>query len=348
MGRGSRRSKDDPSVAGVLCVDKPSGLTSHDVVDRVRRRLGVRRVGHAGTLDPMATGVLIIGVGPTTRLLGIIGGHDKEYTATIRLGASTTTDDREGDVIAQATTQDIQHVTDAAIAETVAQFTGALEQRPSAVSAVKVDGKRAYQLVRDGEEVELPARAVTVEEFTILDIRRDDATAEGATDGATAEGATDGADDAAGFSAIDVDVRVRCSAGTYIRSLARDVGEELGVGGHLTELRRTRSGTVDVAECVDLDGADLEHVSAPGVFARRHLPAVDLSDDQVVRVRNGARVGIDVPGASTVALIGPGEDLVAVVDGTSIGDRYSVTAVFPAIPLRVVSPTPGSGVADPE
>ena len=327
MGRGSRRSKDDPSVAGVLCVDKPSGLTSHDVVDRVRRRLGVRRVGHAGTLDPMATGVLIIGVGPTTRLLGIIGGHDKEYTATIRLGASTTTDDREGDVIAQATTQDIQHVTDAAIAETVAHFTGALEQRPSAVSAVKVDGKRAYQRVRDGEEVDLPARAVTVEEFTILDIRRDST-------------ATD--------AAIDVDVRVRCSAGTYIRSLARDVGEELGVGGHLTELRRTRSGTVDVAECVDLEGADLENVSTPGVFARRHLPAVDLSDDQVVRVRNGARVGIDVPEASTVALIGPGKDLVAVVDGTASGGQYSITAVFPAIPPRVVAPTSGSGVADRE
>ena len=327
MGRGSRRAKDDPSVAGVLCVDKPSGLTSHDVVDRVRRRLGVRRVGHAGTLDPMATGVLIIGVGPTTRLLGIIGGHDKEYTATIRLGASTTTDDREGDVIAQATTQDIQHVTDAAIAETVAHFTGALEQRPSAVSAVKVDGKRAYQRVRDGEEVDLPARAVTVEEFTILDIRRDST-------------ATD--------AAIDVDVRVRCSAGTYIRSLARDVGEELGVGGHLTELRRTRSGTVDVAECVDLEGADLENVSTPGVFARRHLPAVDLSDDQVVRVRNGARVGVDVPEASTVALIGPGKDLVAVVDGTASGGQYSITAVFPAIPPRVVAPTSGSGVADRE
>lgn len=327
MGRGSRRAKDDPSVAGVLCVDKPSGLTSHDVVDRVRRRLGVRRVGHAGTLDPMATGVLIIGVGSTTRLLGIIGGHDKEYTATIRLGSSTTTDDREGDVLAQATTQDIQHVTDAAIAETVAHFTGALEQRPSAVSAVKVDGKRAYQRVRDGEEVDLPARAVTVEEFMILDIRHGDA------DSSTA---------------IDVDVRVRCSAGTYIRSLARDVGEELGVGGHLTELRRTRSGTVDVTECIDLDGADLEHVSAPGVFARRHLPAVDLDDDQVVRVRNGARVGVDVPGASTVALIGPGEDLVAVVDGTASGGQYSITAVFPAIPPRVVPPTSGSGAADPE
>jgi tRNA pseudouridine55 synthase len=279
----------------------------------------------------MATGVLIIGVGPTTRLLGIIGGHDKEYTATIRLGASTTTDDREGDVIAQATTQDIQHVTDAAIAETVSHFTGALEQRPSAVSAVKVDGKRAYQRVRDGEEVELPTRAVTVEEFTILDIRRDDAAAEGGD-----------------FSAIDVDVRVRCSAGTYIRSLARDVGQELGVGGHLTVLRRTRSGTVDVTECVDLDGADLEHVSAPGVFARRHLPAVDLDDDQVVRVRNGARVGVDVPEASTVALIGPGEDLVAVVDGTASGGQYSITAVFPAIPPRVVAPTSGSGVADRE
>jgi tRNA pseudouridine55 synthase len=149
----------------------------------------------------MATGVLIIGVGSTTRLLGIIGGHDKEYTATIRLGASTTTDDREGDVIAQATTGGIQHVTDASIADSVAHFTGALEQRPSAVSAVKVDGKRAYQRVRDGEEVELPARAVTVEEFTILDIRRGDA-----------------ATDAARYTAIDVDVRVRCSAGTYIRS----------------------------------------------------------------------------------------------------------------------------------
>ena len=328
----------------MLCVDKPSGLTSHDVVDRVRRRLGVRRVGHAGTLDPMATGVLIIGVGPTTRLLGIIGGHDKEYTATIRLGASTTTDDREGDVLAQATTQDIQHVTDAAIAETVSHFTGALEQRPSAVSAVKVDGKRAYQRVRDGEEVDLPARAVTVEEFTILDIRRDDGGDDGVA-GAADDGATDGA---AGFSAIDVDVRVRCSAGTYIRSLARDIGEELGVGGHLTVLRRTRSGTVDATECVDLDGADLEHVSAPGVFARRHLRAVDLSDDQVVRVRNGARVGIDVPEASTVALIGPGEDLVAVVDGTASGGQYSITAVFPAIPPRVVAPTSGSGVADRE
>ena len=326
MGRGSRRSQDDPSVAGVLCVDKPPELTSHDVVDRIRRRLGVRRVGHAGTLDPMATGVLIIGVGPTTRLLGIITGHDKEYTATIRLGASTTTDDREGDLIAQATTQDIQRVTDTAITEAVTHFTGALGQRPSAVSAVKVDGKRAYQRVRDGEEVDLPVRTVTVEEFTILDTRRDNA-------------ATD---------AIDVDVRVRCSGGTYIRSLARDVGEELRVGGHLTALRRTRSGTVDVGQCVDLDSADLQHLSAPGMFARRHLPAVDLSDEHVVRVRNGARVDIDVPEASTVALIGPGEDLVAVVDGTQGSDQYSITAVFPPIPPRVVAPTSGSGVADPE
>lgn len=331
MGRGSRRSKDDPSVAGVLCVDKPSGLTSHDVVDRVRRRLGVRRVGHAGTLDPMATGVLIIGVGSTTRLLGIITGHDKEYTATIRLGASTTTDDREGDVIAEATTGDIQHVTDASITEAVTHFTGALEQRPSAVSAVKVDGKRAYQRVRDGEEVELPARAVTVEEFTILDIRRGEAAPDGAR-----------------YTAIDVDVRVRCSAGTYIRSLARDVGEELRVGGHLTALRRTRSGTVDVTECVDLDGADLEHLTAPGVFTRRHLPAVDLIDEHVVRVRNGVRVGIDVPEASTVALIGPGEDLVAVVDGTASGDQYSITAVFPAIPPRAVETTSESRGADHE
>ena len=133
-----------------------------------------------------------------------------------------------------------------------------------------------------------------------------------------------------------------------MRSLARDVGEELRGGGHLTALRRTRSGTVDVAECIDVDGADLEHLTAPGVFTRRHLPAVDLSDEHVVRVRNGVRVGVDVPEASTVALIGPGEDLVAVVDGTQGSDQYSITAVFPPIPPRVVAPTSGSGVADPE
>src|SRR6056297_1051045 len=152
------RRKDDPSIVGALLIDKPAGFTSHDVVAKVRRALGVRRVGHAGTLDPMATGVLVIGVGPITRLLGIVGAQEKEYTATIRLGASTTTDDREGDVLVACSPDALAAVQDAAIEAAVSGFTGRISQRPSAVSAVKVDGKRAYQRVREGEDVQLPER----------------------------------------------------------------------------------------------------------------------------------------------------------------------------------------------
>jgi len=307
VGGRKRRSNDDPSVVGGLFLDKPAGMTSHDVVARVRRALGVRRVGHAGTLDPMATGVLVLGVGPATRLLGIVGGHGKEYTATIRLGASTVTDDREGDVLTHASIEKIGGVTDSAIREHVASFIGTIEQRPSSVSAVKLDGKRAYQRVREGEEVELQTRAVTISAFEVLGIQRGD-------------------------NWIDVAVCVECSAGTYIRSLARDLGEVLGVGGHLTELRRTRSGDVQVEDCLDVDAVSVESLVRPATFARRQLPWIDVNESEVVKVRNGSRISLELPQESAVALIGPDEDLVAIVDASGANGVYSYSAVFPPVP----------------
>jgi tRNA pseudouridine55 synthase len=207
---------------GIVIVDKPTGMTSHDVVSRCRRVFGTRKVGHAGTLDPMATGVLVIGIERATKILGLLSGTSKSYAATIRLGRTTTTDDAEGDVV-----QDVSAagLTDDAISAGVAVLRGEISQRPSTVSAIKVDGKRAYQLVREGREVELAARTVRIDRFDVLAIRR------------------------VGES-VDIDVEVDCSSGTYIRALARDLGSGLrvggregpSVGGHLTALRRTRVG----------------------------------------------------------------------------------------------------------
>jgi len=207
---------------GIVIVDKPTGMTSHDVVSRCRRVFGTRKVGHAGTLDPMATGVLVIGIERATKILGLLSGTSKSYAATIRLGRTTTTDDAEGEVV-----QDVSAagVTDDAISAGVAVLRGEISQRPSTVSAIKVDGKRAYQLVREGREVELAARTVRIDRFDVLAIRR------------------------VGES-VDIDVEVDCSSGTYIRALARDLGSGLrvggregpSVGGHLTALRRTRVG----------------------------------------------------------------------------------------------------------
>ncbi|MFN8070711.1 MAG: tRNA pseudouridine(55) synthase TruB [Mycobacterium sp.] len=218
MTGGQERSdsgiKGGPPPPGIVVVDKPAGMTSHDVVSRCRRVFGTRKVGHAGTLDPMATGVLVIGIERATKILGLLTATDKSYAATIRLGRSTTTDDAEGEVL-----QDVSaaEVTDDAILAGVAALRGVISQRPSAVSAIKVGGKRAYQLVREGEQVELAARTVRIERFDVLGIRRDG-------------------------EFIDVDVEVDCSSGTYIRALARDLGDALGVGGHLIALRRTRVG----------------------------------------------------------------------------------------------------------
>jgi tRNA pseudouridine55 synthase len=218
---------------GLIVVDKPAGMTSHDVVARVRRLAKTRRVGHGGTLDPMATGVLIIGVNRATRLLTYVIGSGKSYTATIRLGEATVTDDAEGDVTARAGTAG---VTDEAIRAGLAVQVGEIDQVPSAVSAIKINGQRAYKRVRDGEDVEIPARRVTVSRLDVLDIRR--------------PGDPD---------VIDVDVDVTCSSGTYIRAIARDLGTGLGVGGHLTALRRTAVGDLTLAEATTL--AELEERS---------------------------------------------------------------------------------------
>ncbi len=249
------RAVDEPTP-GLLLVDKPSGWTSHDVVARARRLLGTRKVGHAGTLDPMATGLLVLGIGKATRLLTYVTGHDKAYDATIRLGEATVTDDAEGEVVASA---DASGVTDDALAAAVANLTGAILQRPSAVSAIKIDGKRSYARVRSGEDVELPARPVTVSAFEVRQVRR--------------EGRH-----------VDVDVTVEVSSGTYVRALARDLGEALGVGGHLTALRRTRVGRFDVSTAVSLE--DLAASDAPVPLlslddaARGALPVVRISGDE--------------------------------------------------------------------
>lgn len=210
---------------GLVVVDKPGGMTSHDVVGRCRRIFGTRKVGHAGTLDPMATGVLVVGVERATKILGLIAGTSKSYSATIRLGQSTSTDDAEGDVLQQISSAT---VSDDAIAGAVAALRGDIEQTPSAVSAVKIGGKRAYQLVREGQTVELAARRVRIDRFDILSIRRES-------------------------ELVDVDVIVDCSSGTYIRALARDVGAALKVGGHLTALRRTRVGGFGLDQAHPLD-----------------------------------------------------------------------------------------------
>lgn len=208
-------------------MDKPAGMTSHDVVSRVRREFGTRKVGHAGTLDPMATGVLILGIERGTKFLAHMVTATKAYNATISLGASTTTDDFEGEIISQTSAA---HITDAEILSAIANLTGDIMQKPAKVSAIKIDGKRAYQRVRDGEEVDIPARPVTVNRFEVLESRQ---------------------------SPREVDVVVECSSGTYIRSLARDLGEALGVGGHLTALRRTEVGPFSLDDASPLDSMEL-------------------------------------------------------------------------------------------
>lgn len=220
----AKGAKDEPTP-GIVLVDKPAGWTSHDVVGRMRRLAGTRKVGHAGTLDPMATGLLVIGIGKATKLLTYVVGHDKVYTATIRLGQTTVTDDAEGEVV---NTTDAAAVTQGDIADAVAGLTGDIQQVPSAVSAIKINGERAYKRVRDGEDVEIPARPVTVHEFKVTGARR--------------EGPF-----------IDLDVRVDVSSGTYVRALARDLGAAVGVGGHLTSLRRVSVGDFEVADAMTLD-----------------------------------------------------------------------------------------------
>ena len=252
---------------GLLVVDKPGGWTSHDVVARVRRLAGTRKVGHAGTLDPMATGVLVLGLGRATRLLGHLALTEKEYLATVRLGETTVTDDSDGAVLATA---DPSGIGDAVLAEAMARLTGTLLQVPSSVSAVKVDGVRSYARVRAGEEVALAAREVVVSRFALL--RR--------------EGA-------------DLDVAVTCTSGTYVRALARDLGADLGVGAHLRALRRERVGPFVSAEAASLDGLEPGSAVLPlDAAVGRSFPRRDLTDQEAVELSHGRRItatGLDGP-----------------------------------------------------
>ncbi|GGB97634.1 tRNA pseudouridine(55) synthase TruB [Cellulomonas carbonis] len=277
--------------SGLVVVDKPGGWTSHDVVARVRRLAGTRRVGHAGTLDPMATGVLVLGVERATRLLTYVVGADKEYLATVRLGVTTTTDDAEGETVATA---DARHVTDADVLAAVEPLTGEILQVPSSVSAIKVDGRRAYARVRAGEDVELAARPVTVRIFEVLDVRP-------------------GGDQ----PVVDVDVRVVCSSGTYVRALARDVGAALGVGGHLTALRRTRVGPygLDVARTLEQLEEGLTVLPLADA-ARRAFPVREVDEREASALSHGRRIASsDVLGTpeAPVAALGPDGTLVALL-----------------------------------
>lgn len=255
------------------------------MVARTRRAIGTRKVGHAGTLDPMATGLMILGVESSTRLLTYLVGLDKEYTATIRLGQSTATDDAEGETVDEA---DASGVTSEAIAAAVSALTGEISQVPSTFSAIKVDGRRSYDRARAGEDVDLPARPVAVAAFDVLSTRP--------------EGAV-----------LDIEVRVAVSSGTYVRALARDLGTALGVGGHLTALRRTRIGPFDLADAVDPDGDLAAALLAPAVVARRLFPVVELDASAVLALTHGKRIPVPAADAPIVAALGPDGRLAGLV-----------------------------------
>ncbi|WP_193509855.1 tRNA pseudouridine(55) synthase TruB [Cryobacterium sp. BB736] len=298
----------EPRRSGILLVDKPAGMTSHDVVSRVRRLAATRKVGHAGTLDPMATGLLLLGLNSSTRLLTYLVGLDKEYHATIRLGQTTTTDDAEGEVVATAEAPLVESLTDDQLAREIGRLTGDIQQVPSSVSAIKVDGKRAYDLARKGEEVVLAARAVTVSAFDVLDVRS-------STSDLTRH--------------VDVDVRVECSSGTYIRALARDLGAALGVGGHLTALRRTRVGPfpIDAAGSLEQLAVD-ENLLNPAEVATTLFPSERLDADQARDLANGKRITVAGGDGGPIAALGPDGRLIGLVEVS--GGRARALVNFPS------------------
>ncbi|GAA1797628.1 tRNA pseudouridine(55) synthase TruB [Luedemannella flava] len=285
------REKTQPG--GLIVVDKPAGMTSHDVVARVRRAARTRRVGHGGTLDPMATGVLVIGVERATRMLTYVIGSTKTYLGTVRLGQTTITDDAEGEVLTQASAA---AVTDEAIRDALARFVGEIDQVPSAVSAIKIKGVRSYARVRGGEEVELAPRRITISHLSVGDIRPVD-----------------------GGVCRDVDIEVSCSSGTYIRAIARDLGAALGVGGHLTALRRTAVGGFTLAEAVTIEDLFARAERDEPVVtldlaaaARRCFPGREVDATAATTLGHGGPLptaGIEGP----YAVFGPGGEVVAIV-----------------------------------
>jgi tRNA pseudouridine55 synthase len=284
-------------TSGILFVDKPIGPTSHRVVGIARKALGIKKVGHAGTLDPMASGLMTLGVGSSTRLLTFLVGLNKTYQATISLGQATVTDDAEGEAVGpRATSEQLDGLDATTIREALLEFVGDISQRPSAVSAIKVNGERAYDLVRQGVDVELKARPVTIHGITIDSIDHREA---------------------------DWSIRceVRCSSGTYIRAIARDVGEKLGVGGHLTALRRTMVGPWSVEEAVGPDDISADHLVDPATIISQVLPTVIVDRPTRDALSHGKRIRVqgvpDVDDDQPVAVLSAENQLVAIVSGVS-------------------------------
>jgi tRNA pseudouridine55 synthase len=298
------KSKMTTANSGLVIVDKPAGLTSHDVVARIRRIAGTRKVGHAGTLDPMATGVLVVGVEKATRILGYLTLTEKEYQATIRLGQSTSTDDAEGEILCTSP----RPVDPAEIDAAIKPLTGTIQQIPPQVSAIKVNGQRAYKLTRAGAAPELAARPVTVYSFAVDGVRQ--------VDGYT-----------------DVDAAIRCSSGTYIRSLARDLGASLGTGGHLTALRRTRVGPYAEDSAQTLDQLSEHYVVLPledaaaQAFRRR-----DLTEPEAKVLAHGGRL-VTLGVAGIAAAFAPDGALVALVEEDQ--SRARPLVVFSLSPTRL-------------
>jgi tRNA pseudouridine55 synthase len=294
--------------SGLLLIDKPSGWTSHDVVAKLRGALGTRRVGHAGTLDPMATGLLLIGVNSATKLLTFLVGEDKTYLATIRLGASTITDDKESEYLSVSDPAKISALTDAEIEKAIDSLRGNIQQVPSSVSAIKVNGERAYAKVRAGDEVKLSARPVTISKFEIL----------GAPEKVNV----------AGHSFTDLQVEVDCSSGTYIRALARDLGEALGVGGHLIELKRTRIGkySIEQAQPIALPEKENFKVLDISVAATQQFPVRVLSEQEAIDLHHGNRLKANAEDSEVFAGVDSKGKLIAML--TKVNNEVKSLVVF--------------------
>lgn len=293
-------------TSGLVLIDKPQGWTSHDVVAKLRKIAGTRRVGHAGTLDPMATGLLLIGINSATKLLTFLVGEDKTYLATIRLGAATVTDDKESEFTSIAEAEIVQSITKAQLEQVLVSLRGEIQQVPSSVSAIKVDGQRAYAKVRSGDEVKLAARSVSIAKFEIIGEPKH-----------VQEGNN---------TFLDVEVVVDCSSGTYIRALARDLGSALAVGGHLTALRRTRIGTYLVDQAQSLETLSTETLSVLDISeaAKQQFHTRKLSEQDVVDLRHGKRLkalgegdepfaGVDSTGQLIAMLTVSGKDVKSLV-----------------------------------
>ncbi|WP_455359311.1 tRNA pseudouridine(55) synthase TruB [Streptomyces sp. SYSU K21746] len=301
----SQQNQQNRTPDGLVIVDKPSGFTSHDVVAKMRGIARTRRVGHAGTLDPMATGVLVLGVEKATKLLGHLALTEKEYLGTVRLGQTTVTDDAEGEITGST---DASGVTRDAVDAGIAKLTGTIMQVPSKVSAIKINGVRSYKRAREGEEFEIPARPVTVSSFQVYDMRE-----------AVAEDGT---------PVVDLVVSVVCSSGTYIRALARDLGADLGTGGHLTALRRTRVGPYKIDRARTLDQLQQELTVMPiAEAAAAAFPRWDVDEKRARLLMNGVRLEMpDEYAAGPVAVFGAEGRLLALVENK--GGKAKSLAVF--------------------